>query len=359
MNCPQCGEVCRCHPEPAPASAELAATDVEAKTPVLSRVLGEEGRQELSETVRQPDLNAWRGELSARLDRYRSRRRIRPPRYPSLSLQFGPAEPLNYSGKASREAVPDSFEPLSDHALALDAASLEPIPPIVTQSAVETPAQPVTPPVQPATAKIIEFPRFNWAPPPPPPDQLAEPVSNVPRILEVPEMAPPPPALGGITIEPAERERPERRPGIDVPLQTASLERRIIASFIDVAIVAVASALFGFVFWKVTAVRPPRIQILGFGAGIPAFLWFAYQYLLIVYGATTPGLRLAGLKLAHFDGTRPSRRMRRCRVLGSCLSAASLCMGYAWVFLDEDSLCWHDRITHTHLAPKSRNSPSA
>jgi hypothetical protein len=27
-------------------------------------------------------------------------------------------------------------------------------------------------------------------------------------------------------------------------------------------------------------------------------------------------------------------------------------MGYLWVFLDEDSLCWHDRITHTYLAPK-------
>jgi len=29
-------------------------------------------------------------------------------------------------------------------------------------------------------------------------------------------------------------------------------------------------------------------------------------------------------------------------------------MGYAWVFLDEDALCWHDRITHTYLAPKNR-----
>jgi hypothetical protein len=31
----------------------------------------------------------------------------------------------------------------------------------------------------------------------------------------------------------------------------------------------------------------------------------------------------------------------------------TLGMGHAWVFLDEDSLCWHDRITHTYLAPKS------
>jgi hypothetical protein len=31
-------------------------------------------------------------------------------------------------------------------------------------------------------------------------------------------------------------------------------------------------------------------------------------------------------------------------------------MGYAWVFLDEDALCWHDRITHTYLAPKRQGT---
>jgi hypothetical protein len=33
------------------------------------------------------------------------------------------------------------------------------------------------------------------------------------------------------------------------------------------------------------------------------------------------------------------------------LSLASLGLGYAWTFLDEDQLSWHDRITKTHLAP--------
>ena len=78
--------------------------------------------------------------------------------------------------------------------------------------------------------------------------------------------------------------------------------------------------------------------------------WALYQYLLIVYAGRTPGLSAAGLELACFDG-RPARRsLRRWRVLASYLSAASLGMGYAWVFLDEDALCWHDRITHTYLA---------
>jgi uncharacterized RDD family membrane protein YckC len=208
-----------------------------------------------------------------------------------------------------------------------------------------------------ATAKIIEFPRF--APPTPPADELAEAVIDRPRILEAPELAPPPPALGGITIEAAQQAEVEKRPGIDIPLQSAPLARRIVAAVVDGLIVAAASALFAVVFWKVVAIRPPRIQILGLAAGVPCLFWAAYQYLLLVYSASTPGLRLAGLELARFDGTRTNRSLRRWRVLASYLSAISLGMGYAWVFLDEDALCWHDRITHTFLAPKHREAVSS
>jgi uncharacterized RDD family membrane protein YckC len=207
-------------------------------------------------------------------------------------------------------------------------------------------------PVAHRSAKIIEFPRFAWGPPSPPPDQLAEPVGEQLRILEVPEVAPPLPALGGITIEPVEKAEVEKRPGIDIPLQSAPLGRRLLASMIDGVIVAAASALFGFIFWKVAGVRPPSLQILVFSAAAICLFWAAYQYLLIVYAASTPGLRMAKLELTRFDGVRATRSVRRWRVLASYLSAASLGMGYAWVFLDEDALCWHDRITRTYLAPR-------
>ena len=202
-----------------------------------------------------------------------------------------------------------------------------------------------------AGAKIIEFPRFAWAPPTPSPDELADPVSDRPRILEVPEFSPPPPALGGITIEAAEQQETEKRPGIDIPLQSAPLGLRFVAAVVDGLIIAAASAAFGYIFWRVAAVRPPMAQMLGLAAGVPCLFWVAYQYLLIVYGASTPGLRIAGLELARFNGTSTSRSLRRWRVLAACLSAVSAGMGYAWMFLDEDALCWHDRITHTYLAP--------
>jgi hypothetical protein len=218
------------------------------------------------------------------------------------------------------------------------------------EAAASSPASPRVP-GHSVSGKIIEFPR-SYAVPPVPLDELAEPVTDRPRILDAPAVAPPPPALGGITIEAPERKEAEKRPGIDIPLQSAPLGRRIFAAMIDGIVIAAASVLCGLIFSKVSAVRPPLLQLVELAAGVPCLLWAVYQYLLIVYSAGTPGLRLARLELTNFDGKTTTRRIRRWRVLASFLSTASLGMGYAWVFLDEDSLCWHDRITHTYLAPK-------
>ena len=347
MNCPKCGEVCHCLTEP-PPNSPMDST-VEAVEPGLATTDAAQGDEANS---------AWRGELAARLSRYRSRRKAPPPRYPSLKLPF---EKVSSSPRSSADDGPRfaAFEPLSNRALALDTPRSEPMAePAKTGSGQEPVLRSaaVSPPITQVSAKIIEFPRSAWAPPPPPPDQLAEPVSDKPRILEVPENLPPAPALGGITIEPAPVQEIERRPGIDFPLQSAPLGRRLIACFLDGLLVAIASALFGFIFWKVAAVRPPQLQLYGLAGAVLVVFWSVYQYLLIVYSATTPGLRAVSLKLTHFDGTPTTRSLRRWRLLASYLSALSLGMGYAWVFLDEDSLCWHDRITHTFLSRAKTNS---
>src|SRR5579862_4254795 len=357
MNCSLCGEVCRCHQEPSPSALSASQPDARDSSALSeATILIAPTADSSAETGSDAEENsAWRDELSARLDRYRARRQMRPPRYPSLRLPFDNPEPQQ--GSAVKVSAPPSFEPVSQHALALDrmighhpAADADV--PIAPEPVAQT--APLTAHPSGHSAKIIEFPRFAWGPPPPLPDQLAEPVSERPRILEVPEVAPPPPALGGITIEAEQRREAEKRPGIDIPLQSASLARRVAASAVDGLIVAMASGLFGFIFWKVAAVRPPIAQIVELAAAVPCIFWAAYQYLLIVYAGTTPGLRAAGLELAHFDGTRTNRSLRRWRVLAAWLSGVSLGMGYAWVFLDEDVLCWHDRITHTYLAPGKR-----
>jgi len=382
MPCPICGDICRCSTRASPpASPRWLADDDTSRSSVTTH---RDSEQRDSETARaealepapvteaavsddtvespSPDSPAWRDEVAARLNRYQSKRKPRPPRYPSLRLRFEEEDSARDAIHAAElPAVSQSMGTASHHALALDSFADSGAPAAETpdsrQSTALVRANDSSPqhsvPVIPASAKIIEFPRF-WTPPPAPVDQLAEPVMDYPRILEAPEVIPPLPALGGITIEPAHPPELEKRPGIDIPLQSAPLSRRIFSAAIDAVIIASACALFGFIFWKMTAIQPPRLQMAGLIAGLGGLLWAAYQYLLIVYSGSTPGLRLAKLELARFDGTPASRRLRRWRVLASFFSAASLGMGYAWVFLDEDALCWHDRITHTYLAPIPR-----
>jgi hypothetical protein len=327
-------------------------------------------------TEQTEEPTAWRDELAERLNRYRSRRKPRPPRYPSLCLTFN--QPAGISdrplGEASGQKIGGSFASVIENALALDpyissdsaiieaAATSRTDRPTCDEFSLATsnlpgntgPASHQPNPLAHLPAKILQFPRLTSAAAPISLNELAEPVSSRPRILEVPDVMPPPPALGGIMIEPAPPQAAERLPGIDVPLQSAPLSRRLIAGIIDTIIVATGCALAACIFWKVAALRPPRLQLLALAPVSLGLLWAAYQYLFIVYAGKTPGLTIARLELTGFNGSRVCRRLRRWRVLASYLSALSLGMGYAWVFIDEESLCWHDRITHTYLAPKKQ-----
>jgi uncharacterized RDD family membrane protein YckC len=402
MPCAICGDICRCSVDadstrsPRWQNDEHSLPDAGGSLPSIQVVKVEESCAQCEPELALPCESAqvvqdaqiperestWRLEVSQRLNRYHSRRKPRPPRYPSLRLKFDVADAVAPSSSAvDSRSFPHATSRPSNHAFALDQfsdvshATLEtapfdasemdeaclPQPDVDGPDFVESPgslaSDLLAPVVAPqTTAKIIEFPR-SWTPPAPPLDELAEPVMSRPRILEAPEIVPPPPALGGIIIDPAPRPEFERRPGIDFPLQSAPLAQRILSALLDSLIIAAACGLFGFIFWKLTGFRPPRVQLVGMAAGACGLFWAAYQYLLLVYSGATPGLRLARLKLARFDGSLAGRRLRRWRVLASFLSAASLGMGYAWVFLDEDSLCWHDRITHTYLGVKQSETP--
>ena len=293
-----------------------------------------------SEPVKPPDLDSWRNEVADRVNNYRARRRSRAPRYPSLQLKFDPPEPAWNDHPPTPPAAHNRL------AIAIQDDSA------VHQEKVQI--QPATEPdtldIPEAGGRILEFPRF--APPPPVFDGLAEPVAVQPRILEVPELLPPPPALGGIMMDPVEEPAKERRPGFELPLQAAPMSRRVLAGSIDAVMVASAFVLFAYIFFRVTAIAPPLQLAATTSIILTAVFWTAYQYLLLVHTGTTPGLRLARLQLSRFDGTAVPKKTRRWRVLAAVLSGLSLALGYAWCFLDEDRLCWHDRITRTYMAPR-------
>jgi uncharacterized RDD family membrane protein YckC len=182
---------------------------------------------------------------------------------------------------------------------------------------------------------------------------LAEPVFDRPRILEVPEQLPLPPALGGILIEPAEMPAEEKRPGFELPLQPARMSRRFWAAAADGVVVLLALATFGSIFFRITKTVPMLKETAVMTAVITGMFWIGYQYLLLIYCGSTLGLKAARLRLSLFDGSPVPRKLRIWRVAASILSALSLGLGYAWCFLDEDQLCWHDRITRTYMAPTS------
>ena len=302
------------------------------------------------------DDSSWRREVSERLHRYHARRRPRAPRYPSLRLKFDTPEAS--WGPATRDmpVSPQAVQPAATASVNRQAVAREYIepapPPTVTgePTTSEVPAEVPRRRFHEPAAKVIEFPRTMYAPAVQLHD-LAEPILNRPRILEAPEIVPPPPALGGLTIEETARPEPERRAGIDMPLQTASLEERLLAVAVDAALVVAAAGIFGGIFYKLTHPSLSLAPMTAMGAGLLSVLWAGYQYLLIVYSGTTPGLRVLKLRIQRFDSKPVSRSVRRWRVLGSMLSGISLGMGYAWHFLDEDGLCWHERVTKTHLAP--------
>ena len=304
-----------------------------------------------------PDPEAWRREVAARLARYRTRRKPRAPRYPSLLLPFDARD--NWSRPVAAAASTaygssDATNPLSFPQETAGAAHPIPSddggerwPEPREENEFEYQAQPQSGPPE-ASAKIIEFPR-SAAIPIAQASPLADPIFDRPRIVEAPEIVPPAPALGGILMEPVQSDAADRSPRAESSIPAASIPRRLLATGFDAAILAAALSAFAAIFFHFNPIRGPLPWLAGVAGSLAVLLWMSYQFLFVVYLGSTPGLRAAGLQLTKFDGSPAARSSRRWRVLASFLSAISAGLGYLWCFLDQDSLCWHDRITRTHI----------
>ena len=81
------------------------------------------------------------------------------------------------------------------------------------------------------------------------------------------------------------------------------MSRRMAASAIDATLVLSGFAAFAYLFFRINAELPPLSKIAVAGVLLIGLLWSAYQYLLLVYSGTTPGLKLARLELHRFDGS--------------------------------------------------------
>jgi uncharacterized RDD family membrane protein YckC len=225
----------------------------------------------------------------------------------------------------------------------------EPEPEIVAEP------EPVASPQPPAAqGNLIVFRRPVIEPPLAPQpcrDELAEPMSYRPRILEVPEDIMP--AVQGslfpeIRLDADEQETSSsREPEIQVPLRVSMISERLMASLTDMVIVAAGSLIFGGIAWQVLPEIPhtkPFFMVLG---AVTMLLWAVYQHMFLLYAGRTPGMKSRGIRLSTFNGRIPRWKQRVSRARFMCISFASVSLGFLWALVDEDELCWHDRISQT------------
>ena len=131
----------------------------------------------------------------------------------------------------------------------------------------------------------------------------------------------------------------------------ASIDERRIAGLIDTGCLLFAYGgfltLFGslggqFTFSKLSA----AVCIATF-----VIVYLQYFAMFTVFGGTTPGMMLRGLHVVSFSGEEPTPRQMLWRSVGYMLSAGTFFMGFLWSLWDEDELTWHDRLSHTYLCP--------
>jgi len=150
--------------------------------------------------------------------------------------------------------------------------------------------------------------------------------------------------------QPAAKPQPEFIEHRTGQYPVAPIDERRLSGLIDAACLLFACggflALFGslgghFTFSKLNA----AVYATAF-----AIVYLQYFALFTVFGGTTPGMMLRGLRVVDFSGEEPSPRQLLLRAAGYMLSAGTFFLGYVWVQWDEDELTWHDRISRTYLS---------
>ncbi len=142
-------------------------------------------------------------------------------------------------------------------------------------------------------------------------------------------------------------------------LPLASLHERRLAALLDAGLILFAYGGFLSLF----SVLGGRLAASKLDAAVLvatlALFYGQYFALFTLCGGATPGMLWRRLRLATFDGGEPRMRDLAWRSFGYLISAGTLMLGFLWALWDEDRLCWHDRISHTHLTWTADGIPEA
>lgn len=131
-------------------------------------------------------------------------------------------------------------------------------------------------------------------------------------------------------------------------VEPASIDRRLMAFAVDFAVVTAGFLGFLVVFVASTPHLPTGLTAVALAGAVYGALWVLYQMLFFSLSGATAGMLYARIALCTFDDKNPSRKALRGRLAAWWLSCLPLGMGFLWSFVDEDNLCWHDRMTRMY-----------
>lgn len=148
----------------------------------------------------------------------------------------------------------------------------------------------------------------------------------------------------------AEQASPEAAslPDAPVVLYTAPIGLRVMAAGVDLCLVSIAALGLIAVAALVSGTVPVGIPAVVSVVGIVALLFVLYQVLFFTFSDCTPGMRYARIGLCTFTDENPTRRAMRARIPALILSACPAALGLLWIWLDQDHLAFHDRITRMY-----------
>lgn len=148
----------------------------------------------------------------------------------------------------------------------------------------------------------------------------------------------------------------EVRSSLYCDYRVASVMHRALAAMVDVCMILFSIALFAgiFVYGGGEFDFGPTENKILFGS-LLVILPLFYQLFWAFAGAETLGAQYLRLRLTDFDGRSPKAQARVHRVLSNVLSIFASGIGLLWVFLDEETLSWHDHISGTFLTADQTN----
>jgi uncharacterized RDD family membrane protein YckC len=294
------------------------------------------------------DRQQWRSEIISRVQRQHAKRQKEADpnamefEFPIPEHPEEPAHTIAYDlVRGEREFVPQE---IAGHTVRQEAPKIIRFPGGAVPAIAERLTYPEPEPAEEVAPRIFE------AVPDPVLQESIAPSAVIPRPQQM-EL----PCFDDIQLEEGHQRLSEES---EIVPQPAPLQHRAVATAIDLALLITGWMIFALTFREIAEDSPTSRMALLCGVCVAGALWLLYQYMFLVYGRGTLGMRMVELELATFEGKRLTSRDRRYRALASVLSALSLGLGYAWALVDEDQLGWHDRITQTverstyHASPR-------